>query len=64
MSFKSAVGIRLSIYLITAKVSVVLVAILVISVVILALILIIVAAIRKKGSIYFSTRVFLFLYNN
>ena len=61
MFFRSAVSIWLSVYLITAKVLVISVAILVI---ISALILIIVVAIRKEGSIYFLTRVFLFLYNN
>ena len=44
-------------YLIAAKISV-------ISVVVSALILIIVATIYKEDSIYFLTRVFLFLYNN
>jgi len=63
-SFRSTVTIGLSIYLIIAKVLVVLVAISVISVVVLALILIIVAAVYKEGSIRFLTRVFLLLYNN
>ena len=61
MSFGSVITIKLSIYLITAKVLVVLVIILVI---VLALILIIVIAIYKEGNIYFLTKAFLLLYNN
>ena len=61
ISLRSAVSIWLFIYLITAKVSVVLV---VISVVVSALILIVVAAIYKEGSIHSLTGGFFFLYNN
>ena len=64
MSFRSAVTIRLSIYLIAAKVSVILIAISVVLVMVSALILTVVAAVYKEGSIYFLARVFLLLYNN
>jgi hypothetical protein len=62
MSLRSTITIRLSVYLITTKVSVVLVVILVVLVVVLVLIIVVV--ICKEGSIHSLTKVFLLLYNN